>query len=108
LLGRGGMGEVYEATRADGDFEQKVAIKLLQREAAAQLERFQAERQILARLEHSGIARLYDGGITADGRPFMVMEYIEGRSIIEYCEETQASLEKRLQLFIQVCDAVAY
>ena len=83
LIGRGGMGEVYEATRADGEFEQRVAIKLLQREAGAQLERFQAERQILARLEHSGIARLYDGGITADRRPFMVMEYVEGLSITE-------------------------
>jgi predicted Ser/Thr protein kinase len=108
LIGRGGMGDVYEATRAAGDFEQKVAIKLLQREAAAQLERFQAERQILARLEHSGIARLYDGGITGDRRPFMVMEYIEGHSITEFCGQVHASFEKRLQLFIQVCEAVAY
>jgi eukaryotic-like serine/threonine-protein kinase len=108
LLGRGGMGEVYEATRADGNFEQRVAIKLLQRDAAAQMERFQAERQILARLEHPGIARLYDGGVTEDGRPFMAMEYVEGRSITEYCQVTHASLEQRLALFIQVCDAVAY
>ena len=108
LIGRGGMGEVYEATRADGSFEQRVAIKLLQRDAAAQLERFQAERQILARLEHSGIARLYDGGITGDGRPFMVMEYVEGRPITEYCEQRRATLSERLQLFVQVCDAVAY
>jgi len=99
---------VYEATRADGDFEQRVAIKLLQREAAAQLERFQAERQILARLEHSGIARLYDGGVTGDRRPFMVMEYVEGRSIAEYCEQRHATFEERLRLFVQVCDAVAY
>jgi eukaryotic-like serine/threonine-protein kinase len=108
LLGRGGMGEVYEATRADGNFEQRVAIKLLQREAAAQMERFQAERQILARLEHPGIARLYDGGITDDGRPFMAMEYVEGRPITEYCQLTHATFEQRLALFIQVCDAVAY
>ena len=108
LLGRGGMGEVYEATRADGNFEQRVAIKLLQREAAAQMERFQAERQILARLEHPGIARLYDGGVTEDGRPFMAMEFVEGRSITEYSQITHASLEQRLALFIQVCDAVAY
>jgi len=108
LIGRGGMGDVYEATRADGEFEQRVAIKLLQREAAAQLERFQAERQILARLEYSGIARLYDGGITADRRPFMVMEYVEGRSITEYCAERRAGFDERLRLFIQVCDAVAY
>jgi non-specific serine/threonine protein kinase/serine/threonine-protein kinase len=108
LLGRGGMGEVYEATRADGNFEQRVAIKLLQREAAAQMERFQAERQILARLEHPGIARLYDGGVADDGRPFMAMEFVEGRPITEYCQVTQASFEQRLALFIQVCDAVAY
>jgi predicted Ser/Thr protein kinase len=108
LIGRGGMGEVYEATRADGSFEQRVAIKLLQRDAAAQLERFQAERQILARLEHAGIARLYDGGITSDGRPFMVMEYVEGQSITDYCEQHRATFDERLQLFVQVCDAVAY
>jgi serine/threonine protein kinase len=108
LIGRGGMGEVYEASRADGNFEQRVAIKLLQREAAAQMERFQAERQILARLEHPGIARLYDGGVTEDGRPFMAMEFVEGRPITEYCQITHATLEQRLALFIQVCDAVAY
>ncbi len=108
LLGRGGMGEVYEATRADGNFEQRVAIKLLQRDAAGQMERFQAERQILARLEHPGIARLYDGGVTEDGRPFMAMEYVEGRPITEYCQVTHASFEQRLALFVQVCDAVAY
>jgi eukaryotic-like serine/threonine-protein kinase len=108
LLGRGGMGEVYEATRADGNFEQRVAIKLLQRDAAAQMERFQAERQILARLDHPGIARLYDGGVTEDGRPFMTMEFIEGRPITEYCQIADATFEQRLALFIQVCDAVAY
>jgi eukaryotic-like serine/threonine-protein kinase len=108
LIGRGGMGEVYEASRADGNFEQRVAIKLLQREAAAQMVRFQAERQILARLEHPGIARLYDGGVTEDGRPFMAMEFVEGRPITEYCQITHATFEQRLALFIQVCDAVAY
>jgi hypothetical protein len=108
LLGRGGMGEVYEAIRADGNFEQRVAIKLLQREAAEQMERFQAERQILARLEHPGIARLYDGGVTEDGRPYMTMEFVEGRSITDYCKIANATLEQRVALFIQVCDAVAY
>jgi predicted Ser/Thr protein kinase len=108
LLGRGGMGEVYEAIRADGNFEQRVAIKLLQREAAAQMERFQAERQILARLEHAGIARLYDGGVTEDGRPFMTMEFVEGRPITDYCRITNATLDQRIALFVQVCDAVAY
>jgi tetratricopeptide (TPR) repeat protein len=108
LIGHGGMGEVYEASRIQGDFDHRVAIKVLQTEAAAQLERFHAERQILARLEHPGIARLYDGGLTADERPFMVMEYVEGRAITEFCARTGADLQGRLRLFIQVCDAVAY
>src|SRR6202789_934593 len=102
LLGRGGMGEVYEATRADGNFEQRVAIKLLQRDAAAQMERFQAERQILARLEHPGIARLYDGGGTADGRPFMGMEFVEGRPITDYGTMNRSSFEERLSLLIAI------
>src|ERR1700734_218284 len=76
LIGRGGMGEVYEAVRVQGDFNQRVAIKLLQPESGALLQRFESERQILATLEHPGIARLYDGGITRDGRPFMVMEFV--------------------------------
>ncbi len=108
LLGRGGMGEVYEAVRDDGSFNQTVAIKLLQQDAAGQLERFQAERQILARLEHSGIARLYDGGISPDGRPYMVMEFVAGSSITEYCARHAPSLAERLRLFVQVCDAVAF
>jgi non-specific serine/threonine protein kinase/serine/threonine-protein kinase len=108
LIGHGGMGDVYEGLRAQGDFEQRVAIKLLQREAAAQLERFQAERQILARLEHPGIARLYDGGVTGDGRPYMIMEYVEGRPITDYCTMNRVNFEERLRLFIQVCEAVAY
>lgn len=108
LIGHGGMGDVYEATRARGDFDQRVAIKILQCEGADQSGRFHAERQILARLEHPGIARLYDGGLTADARPYMVMEYVEGRPITEFCLVTRAPLTSRLQLFIQVCDAVAY
>jgi eukaryotic-like serine/threonine-protein kinase len=107
LIGRGGMGDVYEAARALGDYEQRVAIKLLQRESGTQLQRFQVERQILARLEHPGIARLHDGGVTADGRPYMVMEFVAGCSITEFCTRTGASLHQRLQLFMQVCDAVA-
>ena len=108
LLGRGGMGDVYEARRAEGGFEQRAAIKVLQLQATAQKERFEAERQILARLEHPGIARLHDGGITGDGRPYMVMEYVRGQPITEYCERVHAGLEQRLQLFLQVCDAIAY
>jgi non-specific serine/threonine protein kinase/serine/threonine-protein kinase len=108
LIGRGGMGEVYEAVRARGDFDQRVAIKLLRPESAMQIQRFQSERQILATLDHAGIARLYDGGVTQDGRPFMVMEYVEGRSIIDHCTIGQLSFDARLALFLQVCDAVAY
>jgi predicted Ser/Thr protein kinase len=107
-IGQGGMGEVYEAERIDGGFTQRAALKLLRREAKEQLERFQAERQILARLEHPGIARLLDGGVADDGRPFMAMEYVEGRSLTTYCAETKATLATRLGLFEQVCDAVAY
>jgi eukaryotic-like serine/threonine-protein kinase len=108
LVGHGGMGEVYEAVRALGDFEQRVAIKVLQTEAAAQLERFQSERQILARLEHAGIARLYDGGVVPDGRPFMVIEYVDGLPITEFCANHSSGLPERLALFVSVCEAVAY
>jgi non-specific serine/threonine protein kinase/serine/threonine-protein kinase len=108
LIGRGGMGEVYEAVRARGDFDQRVAIKLLRPESATQIQRFQSERQILATLEHSGIARLYDGGFTQDGRPFMVMEYVEGSSITDHCTIAQSTFDARVALFLQVCEAVAY
>jgi eukaryotic-like serine/threonine-protein kinase len=107
-IGRGGMGVVYEAVRAEGDFAQRVAIKLLRNEAIAELERFHVERQILARLEHPGIARLYDGGIAADGRPYMAMELVEGEPITEHCARTRATLSQRMRLFMQVCEAVAY
>jgi hypothetical protein len=107
-IGRGGMGVVYEAERVEGDFRQRVAIKVLRREATAELARFQVERQILARLEHPGIARLYDGGLTSDERPYMVMEFVEGQPITEYCAANGATLAQRMQLFGQVCEAVAY
>ena len=108
LIGRGGMGEVYAVRRADAAFEQHAALKLLRYEAAGQLDRFNAERQILARLEHPGVARLLDGGKTADGRPYTVMEYVQGRSLTDYCNEHHLSLRERLALFGQVCDAVAF
>jgi tetratricopeptide (TPR) repeat protein/TolB-like protein len=108
LIGRGGMGDVYEGVRADGEFEQRVAVKLLQRETAGESKRFQTERQILARLEHAGIARLYDGGVTEDSRLYMVMEYVEGRPITEFCTLHASTLAQRLGLFIQVCEAVAF
>ena len=108
LIGRGGAGEVYGAHRADGSFEQQVAIKVLQPEAAAQLDRFHAERRILARLEHPGIARLLDGGVTEDGRPYAVIEYVEGRPLVDHCREHGCDLEERLRLFGQVCEAAAH
>lgn len=86
------MGEVYAATRADGAFEQRVALKLLRYEAVGEMQRFNVERRILARLEHPGVARLLDGGTTPDGRPFTVMECVEGRSLTEYCREHHSSL----------------
>jgi non-specific serine/threonine protein kinase/serine/threonine-protein kinase len=107
-IGRGGMGVVYEAVRAEGDFTQRVAIKLLRSEAIAELGRFHVERQILARLEHTGIARLYDGGIAPDGRPYMVMELVVGEPITDYCARKRAPLKERIRLFVQVCEAVAY
>ncbi len=108
-LGQGGMGTVYRGRRADGTFEQSVAVKLFRAELlndSARL-RFDAERQILASLEHPGIARLIDGGMTDDGTPFVVMELIEGVSITEYCDREALDLRSRLQLFQRVCDALA-
>ncbi len=108
LLGRGGMGEVYRAQRADGQFEQEVAIKLMRAEIGGRPQRFHAERQILARLEHPNIARLHDGGVTADGRPYMVMELVIGRPITRWCEDHRSGPRERLHLFLAVCEAVAY
>jgi hypothetical protein len=108
LIGRGGMGEVYAALRDAAGFSQRGALKLLRFEAIGEQARFHAERQILARLEHPGIARLLDGGVAPDGRPYTVMEYVDGVSLLDYCNARGASLGERLELFAQVCDAVAY
>jgi tetratricopeptide (TPR) repeat protein/predicted Ser/Thr protein kinase len=108
LLGRGGMGEVYRAERADGLFEHQVAIKLIRSDVGVRPSQFRAERQILARLEHPGIARLHDGGVMAGGRPFMIMELVDGQPITDWCRQHRASLAERLRLFIEVCTAVAY
>jgi hypothetical protein len=108
LLGRGGMGEVYRAVRADEtQAAQIVALKLLRRDAVAQLDRFAAEREMLARLEHPGIARLYDAGVAPDERPYMVMELVQGVPITDWCHDRKSSVHRRLMLFLQVCDAVA-
>jgi len=108
LVGRGGMGEVYLAHRTDADFSQKVALKLIRPEAVGRLGHFENERRILAGLEHPGIARLIDGGMTPDGRPYMAMEFVEGRDLISYAKESNLNLDKRLQLFQQICEAVDF
>ncbi len=105
-IGRGGMGDVYRGQRVDGGYAQRAAIKLLHADAVGHAARFDAERRILAGLEHPGIARLYDGGVDAQGRAYMAMEFVAGRPITEFCRD--APLAKRLQLFAQVCDAVTY
>jgi non-specific serine/threonine protein kinase/serine/threonine-protein kinase len=108
LLGRGGSGEVYAAERADGDFAQRAALKLLRGDAAGQIERFHAERRLLARLDHPGIARLLDGGVSPEGRPFAVLELVDGLPIVEHARRAGLGLEERLELFLQVADAVDY
>ena len=108
LVGRGGMGEVYAATRVDVEFEQRGALKLLRFEAIGELARFNAERRILARLDHPGIARLLDGGVAQDGRPYTVMTFVEGVTLIDYCNARHATLHERIALFAQVCEAVAF
>jgi serine/threonine-protein kinase len=109
-LGEGGMGEVWVAERADDTVEQRVAIKLLRRglETDTLLRRFLRERQILARLTHPGIARLLDAGSTTDGRPFFVMELVDGRTITSWASERELGLEARLQLVIAVCNIVDF
>ncbi|HKU77557.1 MAG TPA: serine/threonine-protein kinase [Pyrinomonadaceae bacterium] len=109
-VGRGGMGAVFSAVRDDGQFDQKVAIKVilsgLNTDTIAR--RFRNERQILASLEHPNIARLLDGGMSDDGLPFYVMEFIEGEPIDDYCRTRELTLHARLDLFRQVCAAVSY
>ena len=109
-IGHGGMGSVYLAERDDEHYRKSVAIKVVRRgmDTTEVLRRFRYERQILAELEHPYIARLIDGGTTPDGRPFFVMEYVQGQPIDAYCRENHLSLESRLSLFQRVCEAVSY
>ncbi|HEU4464602.1 MAG TPA: serine/threonine-protein kinase [Gemmatimonadota bacterium] len=109
-IGRGGMGTVWLAERADGQFEQRVALKLVKRgmDTDEILARFLRERQILARLEHPNIARLLDGGVSDDGRPYFVMEHVSGVPITEHCDARVLAIEERLRLFTVVCRAVGY
>ena len=105
VIGTGGMGHVYLAERADSEFEQRVAIKMvnLGSTSPSMLERFRLERQILADLDHNNIARLLDGGRAESGIPYLVMELIDGESIVDYCVNEKLSLDRRLDLFLQVC-----
>lgn len=109
-IGRGGMGDVYRAERADGAFESEVAVKLLRAsiDSENQTRRFHRERQLLARLEHPGIARLLDGGSGPQDIPFLVMEWVDGKPITEHIQNLGLSLEARLGLFAEVCRAVAF
>ncbi|MDX1640458.1 MAG: serine/threonine-protein kinase [Balneolaceae bacterium] len=109
-LGVGGMGTVYKAKRTDGQFSQQVAIKVLQKgiQSAGTFQRFQLEQEILASLKHANIAQLYDGGVTDDGTPYLVMEYVDGNPIDEYCNKHQYTIEQRLELFRDVCSAVQF
>ena len=108
LLGEGGMGAVYRAHRADGTYEREVALKMLRPgvPGATVLRRFLAERDVLARLEHPGIGRLYDAGVDAAGRPFLAMEWIRGAPVTVWAWD--ATVDARLAVFAQVCDAVAF
>ncbi len=107
-LGRGGMAVVYLAERLGDDFRQQVAVKLLKRGLDSEeiVRRFEQERQILAAARHPGLARLLDGGIAGDGRPFLVMEHVLGRPIDEHCDAERLSVPKRVRLFLQVARAV--
>lgn len=109
-IGRGGMGSVYLAARADQSFDKLVAIKVIRRglDLDDVVRRFQGERQILAMLDHPNIARLLDGGATEDGLPYFVMEYINGEPVDEYCELRKLPIAERLTLFQGVCSAVSY
>ena len=110
LLGEGGMGSVYRARRVAGEIEQQVAIKIARRQVLddAALARFRLERQVLALLQHPQIATMHDLGELADGTPYIVMEYVQGRPLLEDVAARGLGLEERLHLFLLLCDAVAY
>jgi eukaryotic-like serine/threonine-protein kinase len=109
-IGRGGMGVVYLAVRDDDQFQKQAAIKVVRHgmDTADVLGRFQYERQILANLDHPYIARLLDGGTTSDGRPFFVMDYVEGRPLDQFCRESTLDIEARCRLFLRILEAVSH
>lgn len=109
-IGTGGMGSVWAASRVEGGFQQRAAIKLIKRgmDSDEVLARFERERSVLAGLEHPWIARLYDGGSAADGRPYLVMELVDGVPFDRYCAQAGRTLDEKLALFARVCDAVDF
>src|SRR5579859_8058523 len=109
-IGEGGMGEVYRAVRADDQYQMQVAIKLVRRgfDSRLTLARFKAERQILANLDHPNITRLLDGGATEEGQPYLVMEYVRGIPLDDYCDQHKLTVTARLELFRVVCAAVQF
>src|SRR5580658_7578707 len=108
LLGRGGMSTVYRAERADGQFDQTVALKVMAAYLTGPefLRRFEMERQLLASLNHNNIARLLDGGLSSNGDPFLITEYVDGQTVDRYCDQRKLGVEARLRIFLQVSDAV--
>jgi serine/threonine protein kinase len=110
LLGRGGMSAVYLAERADGTFQQTVALKIMAGYLAGPefLRRFEIERQVLASLNHNYITRLLDGGVSSAGDPYLITEYVEGQTIDRSCDDRKLDIKARVQLFLQVCEAVAH
>jgi serine/threonine protein kinase len=110
LLGQGGMSSVYLARRADGQFEQTVALKIMAGYLSGPefLRRFEIERQLLATLSHNNITRLLDGGVSSAGDPFLITEYIDGQPIDRWCDDRKLDIRSRLMIFLQVCDAVDY
>ncbi len=110
LIGRGGMGVVYRAIRVDGEFDQEVALKLLHldMQTPQMRARFLAERQLLARLSDPNVAHLLDGGVTEEGRPYFVMEHVEGVRVTRYCRDHALTLDQTLRLFLDVIGAVSY
>lgn len=109
-IAQGGMGAVYRAIRADGQYKQQVALKIVRADLGTELAaaRFRNERQVLASLDHPNIAKILDGGTTADGLPYFVMELIDGLPVTEYCDRHTLSIEARLKIFRTVCSAVHY
>lgn len=109
-LGHGGMASVFLCERIDGQFDQKVALKVMKVKGEFDflMDKFRQEQQILAGINHPNIAQLYDGGVSKEGYPYMIMEYVEGESIDKYCERIKPDLKQKLKLFLQVCDALQY